>query len=50
MSEKLKMSDAVRVTGVSKSRINEMIKRQLINPKKDNNGYVFTDELIGLIT
>jgi len=50
MSKKLKMSDAVRVTGVSKSRINEMIKRQLINPKKDNNGYVFTDELIGLIT
>ncbi|MDQ0257084.1 hypothetical protein J2S74_004530 [Evansella vedderi] len=49
MSENLKMSDAVRVTGVSKSRINEMIKRKLINPEKDNSGYVFTDELIGLI-
>lgn len=50
MSEKLKMSDAIRVSGVKKSRINEMIKRQLINPEKVKRGYVFTDELIGLIT
>jgi hypothetical protein len=49
MSERFKMSDTVRLTGVPKSRINEMIKRQLINPEKIKSGYVFNEELIDLI-
>ncbi|WP_339230881.1 MerR family transcriptional regulator [Oceanobacillus sp. FSL K6-2867] len=50
MSNKYKMADAIKLSGVNKNRINVMIKQQVINPKKNNSGYyVFTDELIELI-
>ncbi|MDR4318651.1 Uncharacterised protein [Niallia circulans] len=50
MSKKLRISDAMRITGLKRHRITEMRERKVIIPERESWGYGYTDELIGLLS
>lgn len=50
MSKKLRISDAMRITGLKRHRITEMRERKVINPERESWGYGYTDELIGQLS